>query len=30
VFNSADVAYYLLFTTLFLWLAVQRLDWERT
>lgn len=30
VFNSADVVYYLLFTALFLWLAVQRLDLERT
>jgi ABC-2 type transport system permease protein len=29
VFNTADVAYYLLFTALFLWLAVQRLDLER-
>jgi ABC-2 type transport system permease protein len=29
VFNSADVAYYLLFTTVFLWLTVQRLDIER-
>ncbi|AXQ27263.1 ABC transporter permease [Solimonas sp. K1W22B-7] len=29
VFDSADVAYYLLFSTLFLWLTVQRLDLER-
>lgn len=29
VFNSADVVYYLLFTGLFLWLAVLRLDSER-
>jgi ABC-2 type transport system permease protein len=29
VFNSADVAYYLLFTALFLWATVQRLDLER-
>lgn len=29
VFNSADVVYYLLFTGLFLWLAVLRLDAER-
>jgi len=29
IFNSADVAYYLLFTALFLWLAVLRLDSER-
>lgn len=29
VFDSADVVYYLLFTTLFLWLTVQRLDLER-
>jgi ABC-2 type transport system permease protein len=29
VFNSADVVYYLLFTVLFLWLAVLRLDIER-
>ncbi len=29
VFNSADLAYYLLFTGLFLWLAVLRLDIER-
>jgi ABC-2 type transport system permease protein len=29
VFNSADVIYYLLFTVLFLWLAVLRLDIER-
>lgn len=29
VFNSADVVYYLLFTALFLWLAVLRLDLER-
>jgi ABC-2 type transport system permease protein len=29
VFDTADVAYYLLFITLFLWLAVQRLDVER-
>jgi ABC-2 type transport system permease protein len=29
VFNTADVAYYVLFTTLFLWLTVQRLDLER-
>lgn len=30
VFDSADVAYYLLFITFFLWLAVQRLDLERS
>lgn len=30
VFDTADVAYYLLFITLFLWLAVQRLDVERS
>jgi ABC-2 type transport system permease protein len=29
VFNSADVVYYVLFTALFLWLTVQRLDMER-
>lgn len=29
IFNSADVVYYLLFTLLFLWLAVLRLDSER-
>ena len=29
VFNSADIVYYLLFTGLFLWLTVQRLDMER-
>lgn len=29
IFNSADVVYYLLFTSLFLWLSVQRLDLER-
>jgi ABC-2 type transport system permease protein len=29
VFNSADVVYYLLFTALFLWGTVQRLDFER-
>ena len=29
VFNTADVAYYLLFCGLFLWAAVQRLDMER-
>jgi len=29
IFNSADVIYYLLFTTFFLWLAVLRLDMER-
>ena len=29
VFNTADVVYYLLFTVLFLWLTVQRLDLER-
>lgn len=29
VFDTADVAYYVLFTALFLWLAVQRLDLER-
>jgi len=29
IFDSADVAYYLLFTSLFLWLTVQRLDMER-
>ena len=30
VFNTGDVAYYVLFTTMFLWLTVQRLDLERT
>ncbi|MDR3414836.1 MAG: ABC transporter permease subunit [Nevskia sp.] len=30
VFNSADVVYYLLFTVFFLWLAVLRLDIERS
>lgn len=30
IFNTADVVYYLLFTLLFLWLTVQRLDLERT
>ena len=29
VFSTGDVAYYLLFTGLFLWLTVQRLDLER-
>jgi ABC-2 type transport system permease protein len=29
IFSSADAVYYLLFTTLFLWLTVQRLDMER-
>lgn len=29
IFNSADAIYYLLFTGLFLWLTVQRLDMER-
>jgi ABC-2 type transport system permease protein len=29
VFDTADVVYYLLFTVLFLWLTVQRLDLER-
>ncbi len=29
IFNSGDVVYYLLFTGLFLWLTVQRLDLER-
>lgn len=29
LFDSADVAYYLLFTALFLWLTVLRLDMER-
>lgn len=29
VFNTADVAYYVLFTALFLWATVQRLDVER-
>ena len=29
LFDSADVVYYLLFTTLFLWLTVLRLDMER-
>ena len=29
IFNTADVAYYLLFTVLFLWATVQRLDMER-
>jgi ABC-2 type transport system permease protein len=30
VFSTADVAYYVLFTGLFLWLTVQRLDLERS
>ena len=30
VFSTGDVAYYLLFTGLFLWLTVQRLDLERS
>jgi ABC-2 type transport system permease protein len=30
IFDSADVVYYLLFTALFLWLTVQRLDMERS
>jgi len=30
VFDTADIAYYVLFITLFLWLAVQRLDIERS
>jgi len=30
VFDTADIAYYLLFITFFLWLAVQRLDVERS
>jgi ABC-2 type transport system permease protein len=29
VFNTTDVVYYLLFTALFLWATVQRLDMER-
>ena len=29
IFNSADALYYVLFTGLFLWLTVQRLDMER-
>ena len=29
IFNTGDVAYYLLFTATFLWLTVQRLDLER-
>jgi ABC-2 type transport system permease protein len=29
IFNSADALYYVLFTSLFLWLTVQRLDMER-
>lgn len=29
IFDSADAIYYVLFTTLFLWLTVQRLDMER-
>ena len=29
VFDSGDVVYYVLFTTFFLWLTVQRLDLER-
>ena len=29
IFDTADVVYYLLFTALFLWLTVQRLDLER-
>ena len=30
VFDTADIAYYLLFTGTFLWAAVQRLDMERS
>jgi len=30
IFNTGDVVYYLLFTSLFLWLTVQRLDLERS
>jgi ABC-2 type transport system permease protein len=30
IFDTADVAYYLLFTGTFLWAAVQRLDMERS
>lgn len=30
VFDTADLAYYVLFIALFLWLAVQRLDLERS
>jgi ABC-2 type transport system permease protein len=30
IFSTADVAYYVLFTGLFLWLTVQRLDLERS
>ena len=30
IFNTGDVVYYLLFTVLFLWLTVQRLDLERS
>lgn len=30
IFNTADVVYYFLFTAFFLWLAVLRLDMERT
>jgi ABC-2 type transport system permease protein len=30
VFDTGDVVYYLLFTGLFLWLTVQRLDLERS
>lgn len=30
VFDTADLAYYVLFVTFFLWLAVQRLDLERS
>ena len=29
LFDSSDVVYYLLFTALFLWLTVLRLDMER-
>ena len=29
IFSSADAVYYILFTALFLWLTVQRLDMER-
>jgi ABC-2 type transport system permease protein len=29
IFNTGDVAYYVLLTSLFLWLTVQRLDVER-
>jgi len=29
IFSSADAIYYVLFTALFLWLTVQRLDMER-